>query len=505
MKRGWGGISSAIASAVLAPGTVLAAALLAGRLSGLIRETIVASRYGLTGAGDLAVVLMTIPDLLVNLIISGGLSAALVPRLNQMDAADADALWRSVSLATLAVFGAFALLFAFAPALVLSPLLPGRVGELGALSRLVSGAVAISIPLAALAGLSGAYLNARNRFLTTGLGTLFFNIGLISMLLWLADPRSFSLAPLAIGVLLGAILRVGPQISSLPSKLFLERSFLSVSRDGFARQFLAAVAATTIAMLAPILIRSAASFYAPGTVAAFNYAQKLVELPVGVAFGAVNTVALTSISTAFRKGGVLAARAPTIDALQISILMSGLIAIGGWIFSSEIVALVFGYGRMSGAEQASVAALFRIAILSIPLTALALVAMTSLNACGRTTEVLKAALVAVATLPVLIACALSLSGMSGLMWAFVSFQGVLAILMAHRSGLARGGFSDSALHSFFNRRFIPLLLASWIPIGLAAIASSHLDKGSLMPRVALAAFGAIGGMLVILRETRKAQ
>ena len=144
-------------------------------------------------------------------------------------------------------------------------------------------------------------------------------------------------------------------------------------------------------------------------------------------------------------------------------------------------------------------------VTTIVVLALALVAMTSLNACGRTTEVFKAALVAVATLPVLIACALSLSGMSGLMWAFVSFQGVLAILMAHRSGLARGGFSDSAFHSFFNRRFIPLLLASWIPIGLAAIASSHLDKGSLMPRVALAAFGAIGGMLVILRETRKAR
>jgi putative peptidoglycan lipid II flippase len=505
MKRDWSNQSSTAVGAALAPGTILAAALLAGRLSGLIRETIVASRYGLTGAGDLAVVLMTIPDLLVNLIISGGLSAALVPRLNQMDVEDADALWRSVSVATLAVFGAFAMLFACSPALVLSPLLPGRVAELGALNRLVSGAVAISIPLAALAGLSGAYLNARSRFLTTGLGTLFFNIGVITTLLWVSDPHSFSLAPLATGVLLGAVLRVGPQISILPSKLFVEHSFVSILRNGFARQFLAGVAATTIAMLAPILIRSAASFYAPGTVAAFNYAQKLVELPVGVAFGAVNTVALTSISAAFRKGGAAAALAPTIDALRLSILMSGLIAIGGWLFSSEIVALVFGYGRMSSAEQASVAALFRIAILSIPLTAVGLVGMTSLNACGRTTEVFKAALIAVATLPILIGCALSLSDMSGLMWAFVSFQGVLAALMVHRSGLTRRRFPDSALHPFFNRRFIPSLLASWIPIGLAAVVSNYLGKDSLMLRVAFAAFGAIGGMLVIQRETRKAR
>jgi putative peptidoglycan lipid II flippase len=74
--------------------TLVGATLLAGRVSGLFREIQLAAAFGVSVSADVAVLLLTLPDLLVNLVLSGGLSAALIPRLRALPLQAAQALSR---------------------------------------------------------------------------------------------------------------------------------------------------------------------------------------------------------------------------------------------------------------------------------------------------------------------------------------------------------------------------------------------------------------------------
>lgn len=62
---------------LLSAGLFLSLALMAGRLAGFGREVLLASSLGLSEQADIAIVLLTVPDLLVNLLLSGGIGVAL--------------------------------------------------------------------------------------------------------------------------------------------------------------------------------------------------------------------------------------------------------------------------------------------------------------------------------------------------------------------------------------------------------------------------------------------
>src|SRR5690349_16537884 len=53
--------------------------LLASRLLGLARESVQAAVFGATGLGDVAVLMLTLPDWLAGVLASGGLAYALLP------------------------------------------------------------------------------------------------------------------------------------------------------------------------------------------------------------------------------------------------------------------------------------------------------------------------------------------------------------------------------------------------------------------------------------------
>jgi putative peptidoglycan lipid II flippase len=100
-----------IGSWAIGSGALLGATLLAGRLSGLLREIELAAAFGVSAEADAAVLLLTLPDLLVNLLLSGGLSAALVPRLQALPLHSAQVLLRQTLLFVFLLFSLQCLAF----------------------------------------------------------------------------------------------------------------------------------------------------------------------------------------------------------------------------------------------------------------------------------------------------------------------------------------------------------------------------------------------------------
>ena len=60
---------------------ILSVGILIGRLSGYIREIIIASKYGASEQSDNILLMLTIPDLLNNLLASGAIVGILIPLL----------------------------------------------------------------------------------------------------------------------------------------------------------------------------------------------------------------------------------------------------------------------------------------------------------------------------------------------------------------------------------------------------------------------------------------
>lgn len=464
------------------PSALLAIALLLGRLSGLAREILLAARFGVSAEADMAVLVLSLPDLLANLLLAGGLSAALVPRFRSLDPAGGAALFRSMALACTALFLLLAAVLVVAPGLLFGLLAPGMsVGPMLGAGTLVL--LALALPATAMSGVASAYLNANGRYFLVGCGTLIVNAVIIAALA-IAPGGEGGLRLLAAGIAAGASLRLASQLLQLPRGSLGGGALARIDRR-LARDFGFGLVATGLAIAVPFAVRAAASFLAPGAIAAFNYAQKLVELPLGILLTAIGTVALTRLSGHVAAGDRAAADRDAHDAARLAIGLALVIALFGWIFMGPFVRVALGRGEMSADDLARVARLAAIGFASVPFAALANVATAWLTARGELSRVLGGTAIALAVAAAVAALGVGLASEAMLMLATVAFQLVLALLLAARAGMRP--FGPAALLGW------PLLRALAVPLvaagGAFLIAAVPGLSDTLL--VAIGAFGVV--------------
>lgn len=445
---------------LLRSGMLLGLALMAGRLAGFARELVLASSFGLSMQADVAIVLLTLPDLLVNLLLSGGLSVALVPALRSAGTRQASALFTQVSLVVLALFGAMALLLLIAPSLWLKPLAPGVVLPEGMRSGWIWVLVAIAMPLTALSGVSSAALNAQDRFFVAGCGTLIFNICVIAAL-WLSpkeiQAQTIGLLSLCIGLVVGAVLRWLSQLIALRTDFLRLLSWQPWVLDrGLLRSFWAGLAAASLLILVPVLIRACASLLGEGKLAAFNYAIKLVELPLGILITTLATVAFPRLSELYAKADHKSFEVLLGSSLQRSLLLSMVVVLCGWQFVDALIAILFVSAGLGMEAQILLHDLTRIALLSVPWIGLSALLAAALNARQEPSVVLRCTVQALLVLPLICLPGVLAHSAKGLMWALPVVHGLLVLLLmrALRIQLCRSALSA----------YIPFLAAALLSI-----------------------------------------
>jgi putative peptidoglycan lipid II flippase len=273
---------------------VVAALLLLGRATGFGREWMLSARGGASGSTDLAIVLFTLPDLLVNLLLAGGLGATLVPVLQGLPISNRRQLAGQVALLVGAGFALLALLLILLAPQLLDWLAPGVSGAQRMAAAKPLALTALAVPLTAMAGVSTALLNASGRFALGACGTTVFNLSVIAAL----ATRLPLLWAMAGGVVAGALLRwlvqslgVGTAIPVVPWRGPWQVDRHLLLRFGGNFGFASAV------VLLPPIARSWASLSDPGALSMFNYAAKLVELPLGVLMGSLSAVLLPHLAS----------------------------------------------------------------------------------------------------------------------------------------------------------------------------------------------------------------
>lgn len=454
-----------------------------GRLAGFLRDASLAARFGAHGAADVAVVLLLVPDSLLNLLVGGAMSAALIPEFARLGRGLRS---RALLLQALCLSGGLALglvmLLRLSAGPTLKALAPGLSPEMMAVARPLFRTALWAIPLTFLAGVTTAFLQSRHRFLVPSLGTLLFNAVLIAAI-HSGPGRENPLAVLAGAVVLSCLVRLASQgvaigPSALSPRFFRWRLF----HGDLLRRYGQAVAAGSFVAVLPILARSAASLTTEGGLALFNYAAKLVELPLGVAVTVLSVAVFPVLSHAFARGTdtgpLLKSSFRWLFAVSLSV------AVSLFVFRRLFAELTFGWGRMTPDAMNALTALFGLGLVSLPFQGLSSLQTAVFNAKRDTSAPFRVnAVGALAFFPLALLLVFPLRwGLAGVMAAqtvvFIGTSVGQAWLLARRHGISLGDFLPPGRVSGF------LLMSAVIGV-LAAVLRDRWILSAL-PRLALA-------------------
>jgi len=344
---------------------VVSLAVFMSRITGLLRESVMARLFGAGLTYDAFMLGFRIPNLTRDLFAEGALSSAFVPTfteyLTNRGKEEAARLANLVGTALFLIVGAVcAVGVIFAPALV-HLLAPGYAAVPGKFELAVN-MTRIMFPfllLVALAAQAMGVLNASNRFGVPALASTFFNIGSVAfgVLLGVVLGPTLHLSRIegmAVGVVLGGALQLGWQLPSLYRLGYRLRPELHWSDPGMARilRLMAPAILGSAAVQINVMVNTnfASTIYDPrtgfdGPVSWLSYAFRFMQLPLGLFGVAMASATLPSISRSAAAGRLDEFRKTLSHSLGMVLLLTLPSSVGLVVLGKSIIGAIYQGGR----------------------------------------------------------------------------------------------------------------------------------------------------------------
>ncbi len=341
---------------------------LLSRITGLMREQLVAVGFGASGATDAFNVAFRIPNLFRRLFAEGAFSQAFVPLLaatreregddatrRLIDAAGTVLAWTLLATCVIGVAGAPLLVWAMGSGLQ-------RFDAAVVMTRWMFPYVGFMSMVALAAGV----LNTWKRFAVPALTPVLLNLCVIFAAWWgaprLAQAGIEPVYALALGVMVGGVLQALVQLPALAAIGCLPRLGLAPGavraawRHPGVRHILSRMApallGVSVAQISLLVNTQIASHVAVGAVSWLSYADRLMEFPTALLGVAMGVVLLPQLAAAqARQDG--AAYSDMLDwGLRLVALLALPCALALLIFPVGLVTVLFHYGRFAAADVA---------------------------------------------------------------------------------------------------------------------------------------------------------
>ncbi len=291
--------------------SVVGSMTLLSRISGLIRDVVLANILGDRAAADVFFVAFRIPNFFRRMTAEGAFAAAFVPVFTDFrENHDRDQGKRFLEL-TLGRFGLVLALFSLA-GVAAAPWLVKAIAwgfsEDPAKFALTVEATRITFPylfFISLVAMAGAMLNSCGRFAGPAATPILLNVCLILAAWQLVDAMDSGPLALAVGVLVAGVVQLLFQAPFLRREALLVKPRLRrtpgdrVAADGAGQVFrlmLPAIFGVSVAQLNVLINTLLASFLVTGSISWLYYSDRLMEFPVGVFGIALGTVILPGLS-----------------------------------------------------------------------------------------------------------------------------------------------------------------------------------------------------------------
>lgn len=352
---------------------------LLSRVTGLVREWLIAVAFGASAMTDAFNVAFRIPNLFRRLFAEGAFSQAFVPELSrtratQGDEATRDLLNAVASLLSFILVGFSVVGVLAAPAMVwmLASGL-GRDAQTEAIAVQMTRWMFPYIICMSLVALSAGVLNAYRRFALPAVTPVLLNLALIAATLWLTPGLERSGWPgiyaLAAGVMAGGVLQLlvqwpalrsigmSPSLSWRPSRL--RAAWRHPGTQHVLTRMAPALLGVGVAQLSLLINTQIASHLSAGSVSWLSYADRLMEFPTALLGVALGVTLMPSLASA-RASGNGEAFSKMMDWGMRAVLVLALpCAVALLAFAEPLVSVLYHYGRFTAFDVAQTALALR--------------------------------------------------------------------------------------------------------------------------------------------------
>ncbi|MCB5362874.1 murein biosynthesis integral membrane protein MurJ [Pusillimonas sp. CC-YST705] len=338
---------------------------LLSRITGLVRDVLVAGAFGAGPLTDAFWVAFRIPNLLRRLFAEGAFSQAFVPILGQVRAEGDDESVRTL-LDHVAQFLTFVLMIVTALGVIAAPWVVGLMASgwlvedhQSAFDAAVwmTRAMFPYILCMSLVAFASGVLNTWRRFAVPAFTPVLLNLAMIGACLFLTPYFEVPIHALAVGVMLGGVAQLAVQWMAL-ARLGLaprlrpkvKRAWQDPTVKRILRQMLPAILGVSVAQISLLINTNIATWLASGSVSWLTFADRLMEFPTALLGIALGTVLLPSLSAAHATKDTSRYNQLLDGGLRVVLLLGLPAALGMALLAEGLVATLFNYGAFTPAD-----------------------------------------------------------------------------------------------------------------------------------------------------------
>ena len=340
---------------------------LASRVTGLVRELLIASAFGASALTDAFNVAFRIPNLFRRLFAEGAFSQAFVPvlaanRAQHGDEATKEVIdsvatalaWSVLVVSLLGVLASPWLVWALASGLQQDP---RGYGTAVNMTRWMFPYIAFM----SMVALSAGVLNTWRRFAVPAATPVLLNVSVIAaawwLSPWLARQGVEAIYALPVGVMLGGFLQLAVQIPALHRLGLLPRlslgpaavkkAWTNPATRNILRLMAPALLGVGVAQISLLINTQIASHLAPGSVSWLTYADRLMEFPTAMLGVALGVVLMPQLAAAKATGNSERYAAMLDWGLRLVLLLTLPCAAALLVFSEPLVSVLYHYGAFT--------------------------------------------------------------------------------------------------------------------------------------------------------------
>lgn len=342
-----------MASLVKSTGVVGAFTFLS-RVTGFLRDAVIAQTFGVAAGTDAFFVAFKIPNFLRRLFAEGAFSQAFIPVLAEVKAQEDHSAMRGFVGKITGTFGSLLLLLTISGVLA-APMLVALFAP-GFVSDPPKFQIAVDmlrwtfpyVGLIALTALAGSILNVFGCFALPALTPVVLNLSMLAGMFWLAPFMQQPIMALAIAVFIAGVVQLGLQVPFL-RRIDMMPPSRWAWRDTRVRQVMRlmgpGILGSSVSQINLIVDMLVASFLATGSVSWLYYSDRMVEFPLGIFAVAIGTVILPHLSL-HHANAASGAFSRTLDwALRLVCLVGAPASLALFLLAGPLLATLFYYGE----------------------------------------------------------------------------------------------------------------------------------------------------------------
>ena len=326
------------------------------RILGLLRDVVIARFFGASILTDAFFVAFRLPNLLRRFFAEGAFSQAFVPVLSDYKLNDSpkktQILINQVSTLLFFVLVLVCIFAILAAPIVIFVTAPGFASDLQQYDLTVT-LFRICFPyilFVSLTALAGGILNVWGKFAAPAVSPALLNLSIILFGIWLAPRMEEPILALSWGVLVGGILQLGLQVPYLVKLKIFPRFSWDPKNPGVKKIFrlmVPTIFGASVSQISLLINTIFASFLISGSISWLYYADRLMELPVGLLGAALGTTLLPRLAKSYALNKDCEYARVLDSGIRLAIVLAAPCAVGIAILGQPILATLFFYGEFT--------------------------------------------------------------------------------------------------------------------------------------------------------------